>query len=182
MSSRARDDEHRAAGGQDCFQLLLWIDFALQVEGGACHSARPFVCSVGRFADLAGDPLIQFRWAESPSTTELECRDFAVRREPIDSALACLQVGGYLVNREDLVRLIVHLVTCSQFNKWLATGVACHNRARLCEFGQTWHEKRCCLPRRTQVATWSREMNQSIARATVTSNYKTICEKNRQRY
>lgn len=54
-------------------------------------------------------------------------------------------VYRYLVNREDLVRLVAHLVTCREFNKWLATGASCHNRARLCKLGQTWHRKRCSL-------------------------------------
>jgi hypothetical protein len=36
--ARARDDQHRAVGSQDGFQLL-WVGLALQVEGGARHSA-----------------------------------------------------------------------------------------------------------------------------------------------
>ena len=47
---------------------------------------------------------------EAPRAAELECRELAVRREAIDRALACLQVGGNLVNRQDFVRLVAHLV------------------------------------------------------------------------
>jgi len=57
---------------------------------------------------LLRNPLLQIGLAEPPSAAELERRDLLVRREPVDRALARLQVGRDFIQREDFVFCVCH--------------------------------------------------------------------------
>ena len=92
-------------------------------------SFRTLIIIWRRLADATGDPLIKIATSKAPSATELEGRELSARRKAIDRALACLQVSSNLINREDLVRLVAHLVTFGPLLLGWSNAVSCHKMA-----------------------------------------------------
>jgi hypothetical protein len=65
---------------------------------------------VGYLASAAGNPPIQLPSAKTPNAAELRDWQLIICRERITRALACPQIGGNLIYREDLIRLVAHLL------------------------------------------------------------------------
>ena len=64
----ARDDEHRAFGGEDGFELL-WVGLGL--EGGrASRHSTPLAVIYRHLANATSNPLIQFALSEAPCATK----------------------------------------------------------------------------------------------------------------
>src|SRR5690606_25309311 len=60
------------------------------------------------FRRLLLDPQVDFLAPESPRATDFECGDLLARRQAIDRALAYLEVGSHLVEREYLSSVVFH--------------------------------------------------------------------------